>query len=113
MVPQPERFRADKFEMLTDFLERPEFGAWVYKVQSLPTHAEAPRFFKPGRTCAREQGRRHAQPDILFGGQETGLLRHRDTPYVVIAIERSCRSVVGPVTRSPLRSPPAPEPRGG
>lgn len=47
MAPYPERFEANELDMLTDFNKRPNYGAWVKRVQSLPSYAEAYGFADP------------------------------------------------------------------
>lgn len=38
--------------MLTDFSARPNYGAWVAKIQALPSYAEAYAFANPDATAA-------------------------------------------------------------
>ena len=47
MAPYPERFEANKLDMLTDFSKRPHYGNWVAKIQSLPSYKEAYAFPNP------------------------------------------------------------------
>jgi glutathione S-transferase len=50
MAPYPERFEANKLDMLTDYVKRPRYGDWVARVQSRPAYAEAYSFPNPDAT---------------------------------------------------------------
>ncbi len=47
MAPYPERFEANKLDMLTDYSKRPRYGEWVAKIQARPAYAEAYAFPNP------------------------------------------------------------------